>query len=128
MSVDDEDVMKRAECPICELVVEDYAPGVSSMTVDGLMYHPVCVPAPEGHALAVSADYAREVHDLLTTGTTQTRPTTEHPLLSEAETDEMIEAFLLNVSAKEFAAKLELRDIAVFEQSIDKEVASPVTS
>lgn len=124
MSFDVEDVMKRAECPKCELVVEDYAPGVSSMMVDGLMYHPACVPASEGHASTVSAEYAREVHDLLTTGTTQTRPVTEHPLLNEAETDEMVEAFLLGVTAQAFAAKLELRDIALFEQSIDRETAS----
>ena len=44
MSFDAEDVMKRAECPECGLCVEDYAPGVSCVTVDGLMYHPACAP------------------------------------------------------------------------------------
>jgi hypothetical protein len=62
-----------------------------------------------------SADYARHVHDLLTSGATQTRPANEHPLLSEAEGEEMVEQFLLDVPPEVFAAKLEQRDIAVFE-------------
>ena len=73
-----------------------------------------------------SADYARQVHDLLTSGATQTRPANEHPLLSEAEGEEMIGQFLLGVPAEVFAAKLEARDIARFEQSIDAEAATPV--
>lgn len=121
MSFDAEDVMKRAECPECELAVEDFAPGESSVTVGGVLMHPACV-------MMASAVYARTVHDLLTSGITQTRPSNEHPLLSEAETDEMVEQFLLGVPAETFAAKLEARDIEMFEASIDKEMVSPARS
>jgi len=118
MSFDPEDVMKRVACPVCGECCEDYAPGVSSVTYRGELYHPHCLPM-------ASADYARAVHDLLTSGATQTRPLGEHPLLSESETEEMIEDFLLSVPAKVFAAKLEKRDVALFEQSIDRETATP---
>lgn len=61
MSVDAEDVMKRAECPICELVVEDYAPGVSSVTVDGLTYHPACAPTATIDDVLLAADTPEEI-------------------------------------------------------------------
>lgn len=121
MSMDAQDVMRRAVCPVCDECVEDYAPGVSSTIVGGVLYHPACAPM-------ASAEYAKAVHDRLTSGTTQTRPANEHPLLSEAEADEMVEQFLLGVPPEVFAAKLETRDLARFESSIDAEVASPVTS
>lgn len=128
MSIDAEDVMKRAECPSCGECCEDFAPGVSSVTFGGLMYHPECVPLSEGYPVSLSAGYAREVRDLLTSGSTATRSAAEHPLLSGAEAEELLKDYVMGVSAKAFAAKLEARDIAVFEQSIDKEVPSPVTS
>lgn len=114
MSFDAEDVMKRAACPKCGECCEDYEPGVSSVTVDGLMYHPRCV---------VSAEYAREVHDLLTKGNTQTRLATEHPLLSDEESEELVANFLLGVPAKVFAGKLECRDIAAFDVACESAAA-----
>lgn len=45
MSLDFEDMMKRVECPACEKYVEDFAPGVSSVAVEGILYHPACAPA-----------------------------------------------------------------------------------
>lgn len=44
MSFDADDVMKRVPCAECGQSVEDYEPGVSSVTVDGLLYHPACAP------------------------------------------------------------------------------------
>jgi hypothetical protein len=75
--------------------------------------------------IEVSSAYAREVADLLTVGAKATRPANSHPLLSDEEGEEMIQGFLLGVPAKEFAAKLEARDIAMFEGSIDAETATP---
>lgn len=117
MSFDPEDVMKRVECPVCEKYVEDYEPGVSSVTVDQILYHPRCAPEPEGHVTAVSAEYAKEVHDYLTTGKNATRPENAHPLLNEEETEELIENFLLGIPAKVFAGKLECRDIYAFDEA-----------
>jgi hypothetical protein len=117
VSMDAEDVMKRVACAECGGMVEDYAPGVSSVTVDGLMYHPKCISV--GHESSVSAEYARQVHDLLTVGKQATRPANAHPLLSDEESEELVENYLLNVPAKVFAAKLEGRDIAHSEAACD---------
>lgn len=107
------------ECPGCGEGVWDYAPGVTSAIRDGQLWHPKCAPEPEGHVALVSAEYARQVYELLTSGSTKTRSTQEHPLLNEEEGEELLEDFLLGVSAKVFAAKLEARDIAAFEAASD---------
>lgn len=124
----DESQLRLPECPECGHGVWDYAPGVTSAIHRGQLYHPKCVPVPEGHASSISGEYAREVHDLLTSGNTQTRPPNAHPLLNAEESEELLEDFLLGVPAKTFAAKLETRDIAFFQSSIDRKVASPATS
>lgn len=43
MSMDPEDT-RTPECPACGFPVHDYEPGVSSKKVDGLLFHPDCVP------------------------------------------------------------------------------------
>lgn len=103
-------------CHACDKRVEDHEPGVSYTTVEGVLYHPAC--APEA-VVEASAQYAREVHDYLTTGPNHTRPVNAHPLLDEEETEEMLQAYLLGTPAAEFAGKLENRDIAVFEEMCD---------
>lgn len=111
----DENQLRLPECPNCGSGVWDYAPGVTSAVFEGALYHPRCVPVPEGHASMVSGEYAKTVHDLLTSGMTQTRPPNAHPLLSESESEELLESFLMGTSAVEFAHRLEIRDIGRFE-------------
>lgn len=100
-------------CPQCEGPVLDYAPGVSATEYQGELYHPACLL--EGHTATVSALYAAVVKAHLTQGSTKTRPDS-HPLLSDEEGEELLQNFLLGVSAKDFAAKLEARDVAAFEK------------
>ena len=81
------------------------------------------IVAPSGAkasaVIELSAAYAREVREYLTTGPNRTRPENTHPLLDEEEAGELIEAYLLGTPATEFAATLEHRDIAVFEKLCD---------
>jgi hypothetical protein len=113
----DDNLLRLPECGQCGEGVFDYAPGVSSAVRDGQLFHPACLN--EGHPVGVSAQYAREVYALLTSGDTKTRSTREHPLLNEEEAEEFLEDYLLGVPAKTFAAKLETRDIARFEHLSD---------
>ena len=112
MSMDDAP-LRLPLCPVCNEGVWDYAPGVSSAMVDGELHHPDCLP--DGHVAGVSAEYAREVYQLLTSGETKTRSTKQHPLLNQEEAEEFLEDYLLGIPAKVFAATLEKRDIALFE-------------
>lgn len=46
MSMDGED-LRVVACPVCEAPVQDYEPGVSSLIVGGLLFHPGCAPIDE---------------------------------------------------------------------------------
>lgn len=118
MSTDARDVMKRVACAECGECCEDYAPGISSVIVDGLPYHPLCAPVT---ATEASAAYAKEVYNHLTVGKDRTRSHSQfrESILDEEETEELLEAYLLGTPAIEFAKRLENRDIAEFERASD---------
>ena len=67
----------------------------------------------------VSAQYARDVRGVLTVGINSTRLLSQHPLLDEEETGEMLEAYLLGTPAREFALRLANRDVAGWEAASD---------
>lgn len=109
--------MVRELCPVCEKIVEDYEPGVSSVLVGGSLYHPHCTPA---------ADYLAEVIKVLTIGKEATRD--QRPScrgddwpLSDDERDEAEDAFTNGVSAREFALRLANRDINAFERAYEQQ-------
>lgn len=113
MSMDDA-VARFPECVACNQGIDTNDPSAQYTIVNHEHAHLGCA-----EVLELSSAYAKEVHDLLTTGTTKTRPENCHPLLDEEETREMIEDYLAGVPAKEFAAKLEARDITAFETASD---------
>lgn len=102
-------------CPVCEKRTEDYAPGVSSVTIDGIEYHPSC-------AAEMSAKYRGQVEAILTEGPDKTRvvdPLGKNPILDEQEFVEMVEAYLNGISARDFAVQLAARDLNEAEQNAD---------
>jgi hypothetical protein len=72
-----------------------------------------------------SAAYAREVRNYLTIGKNATRPANAHPLLDEAESEELVECYLLGISAVDFAKRLESRDVSRFESMMETERVFP---
>ncbi|MDP9203372.1 MAG: hypothetical protein M3P26_15780, partial [Gemmatimonadota bacterium] len=98
------------ECVACNQGVDENDASTPYTIVKGEHVHLQCSAVTE-----LSAAYAKDVHDYLTTSKNATRPENAHPLLDEEETEELIEDFLLGVPAKTFAAKLENRDVAAFE-------------
>ena len=103
-------VARMPECVACNQGVDENDASTPYTIVAGQHVHLKCSAVTE-----LSSAYAREVHDYLTTGKNATRPENAHPLLDDAEGEEMIECYLLNVPAVEFAQRLENRDIALFE-------------
>ena len=102
------------ECIACNQGVNPDDPSTPYTIVDHQHVHLSCSAVTE-----LSAAYAKEVRDYLTTGNNATHPATAHPLLDEEETEELVEAYLLGTPAVEFAKRLEARDIAAFEAASD---------
>lgn len=102
------------ECVACNQGVDENDADTPYTIVKGEFAHLKCSAVTE-----LSAAYAKEVHDYLTVGANATRPLNAHPLLDEEEMGEMIECYLLGTPAVDFAARLEGRDIALFEQVSD---------
>ena len=78
-------------CPQCEKIVLDYEPGVSSVTVDGLLMHPACVPPHPSER----QEWMRRSQDmLLTLG------------ITEDLTDDAIDGYEIGLTAEQFVAAM----------------------
>jgi len=102
------------ECIACNQGVNPDDPSTPYTIVDHQHVHLSCSAVTE-----LSAAYAKEVRDYLTTGNNATRPATAHPLLDEEETEELLQCYLLGTPAIDFAKRLEARDISDFESAAD---------
>jgi hypothetical protein len=109
-----EALARFVSCSACGESIDENDASTPYTIVKGEHVHLRCSVVTE-----ISAQYAKEVREYLTTGKNATRPATAHPLLDEEETEELLQCYLLSVPAIEFAKRLENRDISDFERASD---------
>jgi len=105
---------RMPECVACNQGVDENDATRPYTIVKGEHVHLKCSAVTE-----LSAVYAKEVRGILTVGINSTRLLSKHPLLSEEEAEELLEAYLLGTPAREFALRIANRDVGEWEAAAD---------
>ena len=111
-----EALARFVSCSACGESIDENDASTPYTIVKGEHVHLRC-----GVVTELSAAFAKEVHDYLTTGKNATRSHSAYQdsLLDEEETEELLQCYLMGTPAIEFAKRLEARDIAGFEAASD---------